>query len=259
MARVRLVHWKEAEARERVRELRGAGFRVEYDEDAPAALSGSKDDPPDAFVIDLTRLPSHGREWAWALRQSRKTRAVPLVFVGGDPAKVARLQEELPDATFAEWAGAARAIERALTAPVRAPIVPKSEHFYTSKPLAAKLGLKEGSKLALVGAPEGFEAKLGALPAGAKLTRGTRGAPDFFLWFVRTEKELRAALPKWKKAAEAGARIWVAWPKKSSSLVTDLSASTVRTAPHAHGLVDFKICALDDDWSGLCFTRRRRA
>jgi hypothetical protein len=82
MARLRLVHWKAAEGRERAKELRAAGFRVDYDEDAPAALAGAKDDPPDAFVIDLTRLPSHGREMAWALRQSKKTRAAPLVFVG---------------------------------------------------------------------------------------------------------------------------------------------------------------------------------
>lgn len=257
MARVRLVHWKDAEARERAQELRAAGFRVDYDEDAPAALSGSKDDPPDAFVIDLTRLPSHGREWAWALRQSRKTRAVPLVFVGGNPVKVARIRKELPDATFAEWAGAARAIERALAAPVRDPIVPKSEHFYASKPLAAKLGVKAGTRLSLVGAPEGFERVLGALPDGATLVRGTRGKSDMLLWFVRSEKELRAALPRWKKAAESGARLWVAWPKQSSSVASDLTQHRVRTAPHAQGLVDFKICALDEDWSGMCFALRR--
>lgn len=255
--RVRLVHWKAAEGRERARELRAAGFRVDYDEDAPAALSGAKDDPPEAIVIDLSRLPSHGREMAWALRQARKTRAVPLVFLGGDPAKVARLAKELPDATFAGWDDARRAIEGALAAPVRDPVVPERRHFYVAKPLAAKLGLKAGMTLALVEAPRGFEAKLGKLPAGVELLRGTRRRPDLYLWFVTSEKALRAALPRWRAAAEAGSRVWAAWPKKGSPLATELSGETVRTAPHAHGLVDFKICALDEDWSGICFALRR--
>lgn len=257
MARVQLVHWKEAEGRERARELRAAGLQVEYEADPPAVLRALKDDPPGAIVIDLTCRPSHGREWAWALRQSKKTRHVPLVFVGGEPAKVARIQRELPDATYTDWKGAARAVECALAAPPREVIVPEQRHFYTAKPLAGKLGLKPGSSLALVDAPEDFERVLGALPEGATVKRGLRGRCAFVLWFVRTEKELRRALPKWKKAAEAGTRIWVAWPKKGSSIESDLAQDLVRTAPHSHGLVDFKICALDADWSGMCFVKRK--
>jgi len=257
VSRLRLIHWRSAEGRVRVRELRAAGYRVEYDEDAPAALRGAKDEPPEAILIDLARLPSHGREMAWALRQAKRTRAIPLVFVGGEPTKVARLRRELPDATYTTWEDVVRALERALANPVQDPVVPRSEHFYTAKPLVAKLGLKERGRLALVGAPAGFEAKLGTLPAGARLTRGARGAPDLYLWFVRTQKELRAALPRWRRAAEGGARIWAAWPKKTSPLASDLGEAQVRSAPHAHGLVDFKICALDDDWSGICFALRR--
>ncbi|MSR61639.1 MAG: hypothetical protein EXS08_04215 [Planctomycetes bacterium] len=257
MPRIRLVHWKEAEGNARARELRAAGLRVEYELDAPAALRASKEEPPDALVIDLTRLPSHGREMAWALRTSKKTRHVPLVFVGGEPAKVARIHKELPDASYCEWKDAARAIERALAAPPREPVVPESKHFYADKPLAGKLGWKAGATLALVDAPDGCERLLGAQPEGAKLVRGLRGKPELVLWFVRSEKELRAALPKWKKAAAAGTRVWVCWPKKGSALATDLTGERVRTAPHALGLVDFKICALDADWSGMCFALRK--
>jgi hypothetical protein len=257
LARVQLVHWKESEGREHARELRAAGLRVEYEIDAPAALRASRDEPPDAIVIDLTRLPSHGREMAWALRQSKKTRLVPLVFVGGEPAKVARIRKELPDATYTDWSGAARAIERALASPPREAVVPEQRHFYTDKPLAGKLGVKADSSLALVDAPDGFERVLGALPKGARLERSLRGRADLVLWFVRSEKELRRALPRWKKAADAGARIWVAWPKKTSPLAADLTQDLVRTAPHAHGLVDFKICAIDGDWSGMCFAKRK--
>jgi len=257
LARIQLVHWKEAEGRERARALRAAGFAVEYEVDAAVALRASKDELPDAIVIDLTRLPSHGRGMACALRQSNKTRLVPLVSVGGEPAKVARIRSELPDATYTDWNGAARAIERALAAPPRDAVVPGLKRFYTDKPLAGKLGLKPGSSLAIVDAPEGFERVLGALPKGATLKRGLRDRSDFVLWFVRSEKELRRALPRWKRAAESGTRIWVAWPKKTSPLAADLTQDLVRTTPHAHGLVDFKICALDDDWSGMCFALRK--
>lgn len=257
MARVQLVHWNEAEGRARARELRAAGVRVEYETDAPAALRASKDEPPDAIVIDLTRLPSHGREMAWALRQSKKTRAIPLVFVGGAPEKLARIRAELPDATYTDWAGAAGAIERALATPLRAPVVPESKHFYTSKPLAGKLGWKAGTTLALVDAPDGFERTLGQAPPGARLRRGARGKAALVLWFVRSDKELVRALPKWVAAARDGTRVWGAWPKKTSSIASDLTSERVRTAPHALGLVDFKICALDADWSGICFALRR--
>jgi hypothetical protein len=257
LPRVQLVHWKEAEGRERARELRAAGLRVEYEVDGAATLRASKDDPPDAIVIDLVRQPWHGRAMAWALRQSKKTRFVPLVFAGGEPAKVARIQSELPDAIFTGWDGVARAVERAMAAPPRDPVVPDQEFFYTDKPVSGKLGLRPGSSLALVDAPEGFERVLGALPEGATLKRGLRGRCDFVLWFVRDRKELERALPRWKKAAADGTRIWVAWPKKTSPLARDLTQNVVRATPHAHGLVDFKICALDGDWSGMCFVKRR--
>src|SRR5262249_12381199 len=102
LARIQLVHWKEEEGRARARELRAAGLRVEYEVDAAAALRATKDDPPDAIVIDLSRLPSHGREVAWALRQTKRTRNLPLVFVGGEPARVARIRGELPDAVYTD-------------------------------------------------------------------------------------------------------------------------------------------------------------
>jgi hypothetical protein len=108
-----------------------------------------------------------------------------------------------------------------------------------------------------VDAPEGFERILGALPKDVVLERGLRGRPDIVLWFVRSQKELRRALPKWVRAAGTGARIWVAWPKKTSPLAGDLTQDLVRATPHAHGLVDYKICALDADWSGMCFAKRR--
>jgi len=259
MTRVQLVHWKEAEGRARAGELRAAGLRVDYEGHAPAALAALKDEPPDVVAIDLTRLPSHGREIAWSLRQSKKTRHIPLVFIGGAPEKVARIQKELPDATFAEWSAAPRAIERAARNPPRAPVVPASKQFYGDKPLAGKLGIRPGSSVALVEAPDDFESTLGSLPEGARLRSGMRGKNDFVLWFVRSKRDYERGLPRMVAAAGSGSRIWVGWPKKASSVPTDLTQDFVRETPLAHGLVDFKICSIDETWSGICFAQRRPA
>lgn len=253
--RIQLIHWNEGEARQRVRELRAAGLRVEYELDAAAALRLAGEDPPAAAVIDLARLPSHGREMGWALRRKKATRAVVLVFVGGDPAKVARIRSELPDATYTDWERLGSALEHALRRPPAEPVVPESKT--RQKPLAGKLGWKPGTKLALVGAPSGFEARLGPTPEGARLVRGARGAADLVLGFVRSERELRTALPRWRELALAGTRLWIAWPKKGASVATDLTQARVRALPQPLGLVDYKICALDDDWSGMCFAPRR--
>jgi CheY-like chemotaxis protein len=260
VTRVQLVCWKEAEGRERVRALRAAGLSVAYEPDGAAALRAVREELPDVVVIDLGRLPSHGRALALTLRQSKRTRRIPLVFLGGAGEKLARIRGELPDATYAAGDSAAevvRAIERAAAAPPAEPVVPRLAPLHTDKPLAAKLGWKGGATLALVGAPDGFERTLGAPPTGAKLVRALRGRCDLVLWFVRSEKELARALPRWLRAAEAGTRVWVGWPKKGSRVATDLTGERVRTAPHALGLVDFKICALDAVWSAVCFARRK--
>ena len=128
--------------------------------------------------------------------------------------------------------------------------MPESAHFTTQKSVAAKLGLKPGSKLALVQAPPDFERVLGELPPDAKLARGLRGRADFVLWFVRSQADLRRALPKWVRAATDGRRLWVAWPKKTSPLAGDLSEGRAHDTPPR--LVDYKICALDADWSACC-------
>jgi len=257
MTRVQLVHWKEAEGRERARELRSAGLQIDYEVDAPAALRAGKDDPPDAIVIDLTRLPSHGREMAWALRQSKKTRHIPLVFVGGEPEKVARIRKELPDASYTDWKGAARAIERALASPPSDPVVPESKHFYADKPLAGKLGIRPGWSVSLVDPPDVFEATLGALPAGVELRDGWRKKSDLVLWFVRSKKDFDRGLPRMVAAARAGSLVWIGWPKKSAGVATDLTQAYVRETPLEHDLVDFKVCSIDATWSGTCFALRR--
>jgi len=255
MARLQLIHWKESEGLVRAQELRDLGHSVQYEADGSAALALLRAEPVDVIVIDCTRLPSHGRAAAHVLRQRQGTRFVPLVFLGGEEAKLAQLRDELPDAVFAAWDGAEPAIEHALAHPAREPVVPESQSAH--KPLCEKLGWKPGTTLALVAAPAGFERTLGSAPAGASLRHDRRGRSELVLWFVTSRKELAAALPTWKELVEAGTRLWIAWPKKGSRVPTDLAQDVVRTTPHAHGLVDYKICALDEDWSGMCFGRKR--
>ena len=98
-----LVHWNAGEAGERAGWLRDAGFEVRCEPLSPAELRRLGEDPPDAVVVDLGRLPSQGRDLAMQIRIRKTTRHVPLVFVDGAPEKVARIQSQLPDAVYTTW------------------------------------------------------------------------------------------------------------------------------------------------------------
>src|SRR5262249_15793745 len=101
MARVRLIHSKSGEAGPLLQSLIAAGHQVDYDPDLDSSgIRQMRQSPPEAFVIDLTRLPSHGREVAVFLRGQKATREIPIVFSGGAPEKVASIRDMLPDATY---------------------------------------------------------------------------------------------------------------------------------------------------------------
>ena len=129
---------------------------------------------------------------------------------------------------------------------------------YSGTPLAKKLGLKPATTVALAGAPDDFERALGPLPGGTRLRRSTRGACDVALWFVATKAAYAQGLHAWARRDDWRA-LWICWPKKASGVKTDLSEEAVRTFALAAGLVDYKVCAVDATWSGLCFARRQRA
>jgi CheY-like chemotaxis protein len=258
VSRLLLVHWNAAEAAERARRLGAAGHRVTCFSDGDAtSLRELRSDPPDAYVIDLARLPSHGRAVAVALRQSKATREVPLVFLAGEPEKTARVRELLPDATFTDWRGVRTALAQALRAPRRTPIVPKSISGYSGTPLPKKLGLRAGESVRLLDAPEGFERVLGKLPEGAESVRGARGRSRAVLWFVSTRSEFARGFARAAKTVEEGGRLWICWPKQASPLARDLTQNEVREGALARDWVDFKVCAVDADWSGLAFARRK--
>jgi hypothetical protein len=126
---------------------------------------------------------------------------------------------------------------------------------YSGTPLPRKLGIKEGTRVALVGAPPGLETTLGDLPDGARVRRGAKGAADLTLWFVRSRAELASGMRGMTLRGKASG-LWICWAKKTSPLAGDVSEGNVRTTALAAGLVDFKICAVDADWSGLRFNLR---
>jgi hypothetical protein len=126
---------------------------------------------------------------------------------------------------------------------------------YSGTPLVQKLGIKPGSRLALLSAPLGFRRELLGLPEGVRVTSKVIDGAALAVWFVKSRRELEGRVPA--ISLEMGQGLWIAWPKKASGVVTDLTEDHVRRAGLANGLVDYKVCAINEVWSGLKFARRK--
>jgi hypothetical protein len=124
---------------------------------------------------------------------------------------------------------------------------------YSGTPLPKKLGIKEGHKVSLVGAPPRFADALGALPEGVAVQRGLLGrAPlDVIVVFFTERAQFARQLPALRKRMADNAGLWIAWPKKASRVATDMNENVVREVALPTGLVDNKVCAIDETWSGL--------
>lgn len=127
---------------------------------------------------------------------------------------------------------------------------------YSGRPLIEKLGLKAGAKAAFVDAPKHYRGLLGDLPEGVRLLSRPGKDMDFVHFFTASLRRLHRRLPALKRSLARNGTLWISWPKKSSRLPADLAESDVRSAGLAAGLVDVKICAVDEDWSGLKFVYR---
>jgi hypothetical protein len=122
---------------------------------------------------------------------------------------------------------------------------------YSGTPLAKKLGIKEGHRVAFPTAPEGFAALLGKLPDGVTVKSRARGPLDVIVFFTKSRAELERRLPALRGAMDPAAGLWIAWPKRSSGVDTDMTEDVARELGLANRLVDNKVCAIDDTWSGL--------
>jgi len=127
---------------------------------------------------------------------------------------------------------------------------------YSPRSLVDKLGIKPGTPVAILSAPTGFKATLGALPPGVTVATAARGPQSFVHLFTKTRADLAKRLPALNKALRDDGMLWVSWPKQSSGVATDVTEDTVREVALPLGLVDVKVCAVDDTWSGLKLVRR---
>jgi hypothetical protein len=127
---------------------------------------------------------------------------------------------------------------------------------YSGSPLPKKLGITAGTHLALLASPEGFIRTLTPLPDGVEVRTTARGRLDVIVFFATRRRELARRFPAMARALQPAGGLWVAWPKKASGVATDLTFEPVQEIGLAAGLVDNKVCAIDDTWSALRFVYR---
>lgn len=255
MKTVRLIHWNEAEGLARQQQLEALGFSTGFDaSDVTATLRAIRAGAPDAVVIDLTHMPSHGREVARTLRAAKTTRQIPIVFVDGEKEKVALTKALLPDACYTTWGRIRVALPKAIAHPVKTPVAPTD--VMSAKPTSGKLGVKAGQQVCVVGAPKGFVDGLKSLPAKVTFTARADSSSDLFLCFVRSARELQSHVATLRDTIDRQT-LWIIWPKKASGMKSDVDGNVVRLTGLASGWVDFKVCSVDATWSGLAFKRRR--
>ena len=128
---------------------------------------------------------------------------------------------------------------------------------YSGTPLARKLGIKEGGRLALLEAPEGFEEELAPLPGGVQVLRRLASNVDVAVLFVTERRQLEKRFDAVATAVFPAGGFWVAWPKRASKVPTDLTEDVLRKVALPKGLVDNKVCAVSDVWSGLRLVWRK--
>jgi CheY-like chemotaxis protein len=260
MSRVRLLHWNASEAATYVELLRTAGYDVDYDHEfRPGMMRLWRESPPDAFVIDLSRLPSHGREIAIALRQSPVLRRIPIVFCEGVEEKVSQIKAQLPDAVYCRTGTLRFALKRAIANPPKEPAKPTAMmDRYASKTVAQKLGIKESSTVALIDPPPDYAKVLGEIPAHVEFLEHSGEPAAVTLCFVREVHSLRRTVSEVRALAVA-TKLWILWPKKASRAGGGLTERLVREHATELGLVDYKICSVNEVWSAMLFALKGRA
>jgi hypothetical protein len=129
---------------------------------------------------------------------------------------------------------------------------------YSGTPLPRKLGIKPGARLAVLREPEGFRRTLGELPEGVVIRRRSQGPLDVVVAFFSRRSELERRMPVLRGSLAPAGGLWIAWPKRASGMPTDVTEDVVRELGLAAGLVDNKVCAIDETWSGLRLVYRLR-
>jgi hypothetical protein len=253
MPRVRLFHWRAEEAKPLIAVLRAGGYGVDYPGDkANGNWRSLRENPPFAAIIDLTRLPSHGRHVGAEIRATKSLRHIPIVFVDGDPEKVERIRKDLPDAVYTSGSRLLSALKR--VKPLADPVTPPRMMNRTDRTTAEKLGIKAGARVALIDPPADYVRVLGKLPGDALLEEEPEETPPLTLWFVREPDGYLAGLGQMRKRALTS-RIWIIYPKGRNA--SGLTQHIIREAALSVGLVDYKVCSVNEVWTGLLFTKKK--
>jgi hypothetical protein len=252
MFRVVVMHYDPAEGARLAERVRRAGFDAEaYLERGYRGFRGIRENPPDAILIDLIRLPFYGRYLGCELRKQKGTRTIPLVFLKGEPKKTAQVKALIPDAIYTDFAKIAASLMKAIQKAPREPLVPKLEH----SPAAPKLRIRENSIVAMLHAPAGL--RLGGLPEGVEFQKRI-GEAEVVIAFAKSIAALGRELPVLAKEVRPGRTVWVAWPKRASKAATDLTQPRITEMCGVFGLAAYKSCAIDDTWSAIAVAKRRR-
>jgi len=255
MPRVRLFHWKAKEAGALIAKLRAAGYEVVHNAETQSpSVREIKESGAVAVVIDLSRMPSHGKYVGAWLRGSKSTRHIPLVFVGGEAEKVAAIKKQMPDAVYASVASVGAALKKAIRNPPSDPVVPRQMmETAPGRTAAQKMGIREGNVVGLIDPPADYLKVIGDLPEGVVMEEDSRRACPITIWFVHDVGEYEAALPS-RRVLAVRSRLWIVWQKGRRD---GLNGNSVRERALAMGLVDYKICSLDGVWSGMVFTVKK--
>ena len=256
MARLFLVHWHDAEAASFAKTLRDAGHKVEFRATAgePGWMQRLDVLKPEAVIISLDRSPSRGRAIASVVGERKVTRTTPIIFAGGLKDKVAETKRQMPEMIYVSWKQIESGIQRALRHKVQ--VHPK-RGIATHNPLPQKLGIRESSRLLTFNAPAAFERVLGALPDGASIEEEASGPADRVILFCERAVELARDFDRASRCVRPSGGLWIAWPKRTAGVETDLTMTVIREFAFGRGWVDCKVCAIDAHWSASLIFRRR--
>jgi len=171
---------------------------------------------------------------------------------------VASIKNQLPDAIYTTWDSLANDIELALTKSISNPVTPDSMmDAYKGKSLAEKLGIKDRDLVALINPPNNYPEIIEPKYNNVIFIKQPVPHCNLLIWFVQDSEELIQHIHNLLKNTDCG-KIWIAWPKKSSSRHSDLTQTVVRKTGLEAGLIDYKISSFDEIWSGLLFARRKK-
>jgi hypothetical protein len=258
------LHWNEAEGAERAATLRKHGIETLLLTPKPGeTLRAINQAQPQALLMDHTRSASRSREVGEHLMKRKATRDLPFIFVydpedaktntrsGALPDKIERTRKLLPGAHFCTYGELPSKLGKFLSTPASlVKVVPHEE-----APLARKLGIKEGKRVSILDAPDGFADQFSDFDVVEEFRRET----DLAIIFANTMDQLEHRVFQAERYLSATGGLGIVWRKKASGQHSELSGNAIRPWAIELGWVDYKICSVDATWSGMLFGRSRKA